>query len=526
MLNKLFLLTLISSSYWAFCEFMMRQAPSIDDAFFWNKISFLIPFLSSLLLHFALVFTNNPLSKRKFTYALLYLPALAFSLLDLTTNLLSAPPVLEYWGYSVTFPTNSWLSSLNGVFSASFSFLCLLLCIKYYVSLPLGNKKQQVKYVTLGLSFLIFLSVTTDSIFPVAGIKIPGLTNISSGFLIVFIAYAMAKYRLFTLNTAVAAETIISAIPDSLILADMTGTIIQFNKKLENLLGYPYNFLVGKNVTDFLAKPDSCFEAFRQLKEKGVVEYFETTLKTKSGLEKNVAFSGSVVKDKTGNSLGVTLIVHDVTYRKFIEERLVKAERFASIGELAGMVGHDLRNPLTSITGATYYLKSKYADKMDLTGREMLATIEQSIVYSNKIVTDLLDYSRELRLNLETVSLKGLLCDVFGLVKVPVGVKVVDLVDCDLQVNVDVAKMHRVFANVVKNAFDAMPNGGVLTINCEKAAGLLEVCFSDTGEGMSDETLSKLWTPLFTTKAKGMGFGLSICKRIVEAHDGSIDAKS
>lgn len=80
--------------------------------------------------------------------------------------------------------------------------------------------------------------------------------------------------------------------------------------------------------------------------------------------------------------------------------------------------------------------------------------------------------------------------------------------------------------NIIVNAFEAMPNGGKLTVKSQEAAGMLVFSFTDTGDGMTQETLSKIWTPLFTTKAKGMGFGLAICKRIVEAHAGKITAQS
>jgi signal transduction histidine kinase len=93
-------------------------------------------------------------------------------------------------------------------------------------------------------------------------------------------------------------------------------------------------------------------------------------------------------------------------------------------------------------------------------------------------------------------------------------------------VKVDVEKMKRVLVNVMKNAVDAMPKGGKLTLRSRRIAENFELSCTDTGVGMSKDVLDKIWTPLFTTKAKGMGLGLSICKRMVEAHGGKLDVES
>jgi len=103
---------------------------------------------------------------------------------------------------------------------------------------------------------------------------------------------------------------------------------------------------------------------------------------------------------------------------------------------------------------------------------------------------------------------------------------VIDRTQEKLKIHLDKEKMQRVFVNIIKNAIDAMPKGGTLTVTNRKSNRSLEITFSDTGAGMSKETLGKIWRPLFTTKAKGMGFGLAICKRIVEAHGGKIFVKS
>ncbi|MGQ9506549.1 MAG: PAS domain S-box protein [Candidatus Bathycorpusculaceae bacterium] len=208
------------------------------------------------------------------------------------------------------------------------------------------------------------------------------------------------------------------------------------------------------------------------------------------------------------------------------QEQLLKAQRLAVIGELAGMVGHDLRNPLTSIAGAQYYLKKRLSLEANSKIRDMLDLIERNIAYSNKIINDLLDYSREIELEISESNPKSLVKEALRLVKIPKNVQILDLTKSKPKIRVDSEKVRRVFVNLIRNAVEAMPKGGKLTIKSREVGENLEMVFADTGIGMSKQTLEKLWTPLFTTKAKGMGFGLAICKRFVEAHGGSISVKS
>jgi len=208
------------------------------------------------------------------------------------------------------------------------------------------------------------------------------------------------------------------------------------------------------------------------------------------------------------------------------QKRLLKSERLAAIGEIAAMVGHDLRNPLTGIAGATYYLKMKSGSEMNKKTREMLELIEKDIEYSNKIINDLLEYSKELQLELTKTTPKSIMGETLSQVKFPNDIQVLDSTQTRPKIKVDAEKVKRAFVNIIKNAIDAMPKGGKLTIKSKESDGNLEIAFTDTGVGMSKETLEKLWTPLFTTKAKGMGLGLAICKRIIEAHGGYISVES
>ena len=251
-----------------------------------------------------------------------------------------------------------------------------------------------------------------------------------------------------------------------------------------------------------------------------------------NGKSKTLEVTATAMRDKDGNIVGVLELGMDITeikklqselskYSQRLEDivkqrteqlkitqaKLVKSERLAAIGELSGMIGHDLRNPLSGIKNAVYYLKKKGNTIPQAQANEMLETIETCVNYSNKIVSDLLDYSREINLQLHECSLKNLITESLAMVNVPEKVEIVNLID-DVDVKVDDDKIKRVFINLIKNGIEAMPNVGKLTIDKKETNSHLEISFTDTGVGIPDEVLPKLFTPLFTTKAQGMGFGL------------------
>lgn len=268
------------------------------------------------------------------------------------------------------------------------------------------------------------------------------------------------------------------------------------------------------------------------------------------GKEKWVELISTPIKDKNGYVNSALEISIDITERKQLQNKLavysqrleeivlkrtdelkktqvelVKSERLAAIGELAGMIGHDLRNPLTGIKNSAYYLKKKGQD-LPQEQKEMLDTIDKCVDYSNRIINDLLDYSREIHLIVEKHSPKKLLNESLIFITIPQQVSVKNGLDESAYIMVDSDKIKRVFINLIKNAVEAMPEGGEITINDKENKDTIEIAFTDTGVGIDEETLPKLFAPLFTTKAQGMGFGLAICKRIIEAHKGTIVVKS
>jgi two-component system sporulation sensor kinase A len=309
-----------------------------------------------------------------------------------------------------------------------------------------------------------------------------------------------------------------------------------------------------------------CYSTFNRLTEicpdcgvkkvfdKGVpIDIHEYITKDDKGNTVWVELIVTPIKDEKGNVIAALELAVNITERKIMQNKLteysqklekivekrteqlkqtqaklVKSERLATIGELAAMVGHDLRNPLTGIMGAAYYLKTKHGTEVGAKGKEMLETIEKAINYSNKIINDLLEYSRDLKLELTATTPKAMLQSALPLLEVQEKIQIIDATKDKPTVKADTEKIRKGFVNIIQNAIDAMPEGGTLTIKNRKVKGKLEIAFKDTGTGMSEEALSKLegGVPLFTTKAKGMGFGLPICRRIVEAHGGKLSVKS
>ncbi|MGF3522542.1 MAG: ATP-binding protein, partial [Candidatus Bathyarchaeia archaeon] len=211
---------------------------------------------------------------------------------------------------------------------------------------------------------------------------------------------------------------------------------------------------------------------------------------------------------------------------KQAEEALLKAERFAAIGKTAAMVGHDLRNPLTAIKNAAYYLRAKKDAISPEQFEQMLTLIDKAIARSDKIINDLLEYSRETKLQLSVCTASYILKEALSQLQMPPNVRLQDLTSNDHSFAVDKERLTRVFINLITNAIEAMPHGGTLQVKSTQTDKHVEIAFADTGVGISEEKLTNLFAPLVTYKAQGMGFGLAICKRIIEAHNGKITVKT
>ena len=212
-------------------------------------------------------------------------------------------------------------------------------------------------------------------------------------------------------------------------------------------------------------------------------------------------------------------------------EQLKNAERLATIGATAGMVGHDIRNPLQAITSDVYLAKTELASTADTEEKknalESLDEIEKNIFYINKIVADLQDFARPLKPITKETALPKLIEEVLGKNGVPENIKIQVKLKKDAEtVMADPDVLKRILSNLVTNAVQAMPEGGKISIKSYKEAKDLIITVTDTGIGIPEEVKDKLFTPLFTTKSKGQGFGLAVVKRMTEALGGTVTFES
>jgi len=221
-----------------------------------------------------------------------------------------------------------------------------------------------------------------------------------------------------------------------------------------------------------------------------------------------------------------TEVAHRTDELKIAQEELVRNEKLAYLGQLAGGVGHELRNPLGVINNAVYYLKNILPDS-DEKVHQYLGILETEVTAATKIIADLLSLARIKPSSTADQSIESVLDRAIQQESAPDGIKIVKEFPKGLPlIEVDGGQMQQVLCNLLTNAYQAMPDGGTITIGAGMDGNTLRMEVADTGTGIQEVHLDLIFEPLFTTKPRGIGLGLAISKKLVEAHHGRIFAQS
>jgi PAS domain S-box-containing protein len=323
------------------------------------------------------------------------------------------------------------------------------------------------------------------------------------------------------------------------------------NPSMASMIGYSEAEIVGKEFLGFIEKKQQAkFTDYLEHRMQGMNERYETVLIHKNGSKVYVIVEAGPIFDDNGKFAGSLAGIQDITDRKnteqqlekyskdlekMVEERtkalkdaqnqLIAVEKLSTLGEMAASVGHELRNPLSVIRNAAYLLKS--FSRGDKKIEEYVNLIDAESRNASQIVTDLLEYSRIQPMKSDMIDVRQLVNLVLQKEEIPGNI------DQEINIPGDLPKalgntqqISQILLNLIKNAVEAMPDGGKLMISAEALERRLGIRIQDNGPGIPKEIKNRLFEPLFTTKVRGVGLGLAISKRLADLNQAEIAVES
>ncbi len=330
---------------------------------------------------------------------------------------------------------------------------------------------------------------------------------------------------------------------DAIIVRDLDDRIQFWNRGAESIYGWTAAEAVGHKTmelfyTDILPEVTIAAQTVRQ---QGAWQG-ELHKRTKSGKEVIAESRWTLVRDEAGNPRSILSVDTDITEKKQLEQQFLRAQRLESLGSLASGIAHDLNNVLTPIVGVAQLLPMTLPN-LDDRNRRLLNMLVESSKRGSGLVKQILTFARGLDGERTTIQARHILTELISVARqtFPKSIEIqVNNASEDLWlVNVDATQIHQVLMNLFVNARDAMPDGGSLTASSENiiidadsvqiqspAGAYILISITDTGMGMTGETLDRIFEPFFTTKDTGTGLGLSTVQGIVKAHGGAIEVES
>jgi len=323
-------------------------------------------------------------------------------------------------------------------------------------------------------------------------------------------------------------EKMIETMGEGLFALDVTQTVVFTNQRLAEILDCQETDLLGQSIFDLLGEEaaKTFKHQYPQIK-KGKGVSFEATLIPKIKEKVPVLINQTSLFDGEGNFNGSLCLVVDLTELKRTQEKLRKAEKLSTIAQVAQEAAHEIKNPLSVLGVGLYYLRKMLPEDEKI--KKKINQMDKAVERASSYLNDLSSLSRPPIVELSPIDINDFIEQVLGDISLDLltGIELRKDLAKDLpKIQVDPDRLRQVFTNLIKNACEAMPCGGALTISSCIDGSQIVITFSDTGPGIKEEDLGKLFDPFFTTKSKGTGLGLVIVKRIIEAHQGRIGLES
>lgn len=319
-------------------------------------------------------------------------------------------------------------------------------------------------------------------------------------------------------------QNIIESLSTGVIVTDLEGRITILNGCAEAFCGVPHASAAGRPVEEL-------FRGMRAKSPKGVLDVRlltgEAPRRIRLG-ERIVELFGSLVRDNGGEVIGRIYILRDVTRMEKLEEMAKRTEKLAAMGEMAANIAHEIRNPLGSIELFASLVRKDIKDKKN---QDRLMQVIASVKNVDNRISNLLLFARRRNPVMRSMRLHKILDDVLHFTRQITERDGITLREnfspCDPLVRGDAEMLKQVFLNIILNALQSMPEGGRLTISTvQREAGTVEISFGDTGAGIPEENLGKIFDPLFSTRERGAGLGLAIVHNLVDLHGGAIEVES
>jgi len=327
------------------------------------------------------------------------------------------------------------------------------------------------------------------------------------------------------------AEQYVDNSASAIIAIDIEEKVVIFNQAAEDIMGIPADEILGRPFYELQDRKTGTQDSIllSTLRIGRPYSHVEANIETPLGIMNVMAYT-TLVKDESDNVIGGILSIRDVTGQKQLEEKVVKAEKFSVIGELAAGIAHEVRNPLTAIKGFLQLLAQRF-HKTDQVQQYINIMLDE-IRRINCIISEFLLLARPAVPIKKVTGIHGILDEIVLLTEGELYIKNIQLIreydnSCPA-VTVDVEQIKQVFLNLVTNATAAMPDKGRLTVKTayDRFENAVRIYFTDTGIGIDPSHLGSIFDPFFTTKEEGTGLGLTVSYRIIENHGGKIEVNS
>ena len=323
-------------------------------------------------------------------------------------------------------------------------------------------------------------------------------------------------------------ENIINSMRGGLLATNLEGVITLFNRSASEITGYAPDRIVGVHVRDVFGQANWAGAGFP---EEALPFRFEKTIKNGRGTDTHLGFTVSQFLLEDQRHVGYVYTFQDLTEIKALEEQVARKDRMAVMGSMAATIAHEIRNPLTAISGSFHVLRAELP--LDTEHQRLAENISVEIKRLYRIITDFLAYAKPMNYSPRVVDLKELTCDTINLIKNSPEISKRHQIECNVdpkhswfcQGDPDLLK--QVYWNLCGNAVKAMPEGGRLSIELEEAPeGSVKISFRDTGTGLTQEEQEKIFHPFQSSFSDGVGLGLTVVSQIVAAHQGAIEVTS